>query len=162
MRVLEDARWRVSSLVSRDVPELYGVDRWFFGADRSTLILDTLRLHPGWGLVARDASGWIKGYLIRSTSGGGTRVGPFMAANSDVDRALLTRALDKRSKPRALPVSLEDAYAEIVVPVKEGPAHSLFDELGFVGREDRPRMELGEAPHVEGLQTYGTTSYLAT
>ena len=55
-----------------------------------------------------------------------------------------------------------DAYVEIVVPVKEGPARGLLNEFGFVGREDRLRMELGEAPHVEGLQTYGTTPYLAT
>ena len=37
--------------------ELYGVDRWSYGADRSALILATLKLHPGWGLVARDPSG---------------------------------------------------------------------------------------------------------
>jgi hypothetical protein len=80
------------------------------GADRSALMLATLWLHPGWGLVARNASGQIK----------------------------------------------------VVVPVKDGPAYGLLDEFGFVGREDRLRMELGEAPHAEGLQTYGTTPYLAT
>ena len=132
------------------------------GADRSALMLATLRLHPGWGLVARNASGRIKGYLIRSASGGGTRVGPFIAAILDAARALLACALDKQSKVRAVPVSLGDAYVEIVVPVKDGPAHGLLNEFGFVGREDRLRMELGEAPHVEGLQTYGTTPYLAT
>src|SRR5215217_6149598 len=95
MRGLEDDGWLVSPLVSGDLPELYGVDRWSFGADRSALMLATLRLHPGWGLVARNASGRIKSYLIRSASGGGTRIGPFMAATPDADRALLACALDK-------------------------------------------------------------------
>jgi hypothetical protein len=51
-------------------------------------------------------------YLIRSASGGGTRVGPFMAATLDAARALLACALDKQSKLRAVPVSLGDAYVE--------------------------------------------------
>jgi hypothetical protein len=65
-----------------------------------------------------------------------------MAATPDAARALLACALDKQSKPRAVPVSLGDAYVEIGVPVKEGPAHGLLDEFGFVGREDRLQMEL--------------------
>ena len=160
-RLLKDDGWKISPLVVGDLPELYGVDRWSFGADRSALILATLRLHPGWGLVARDASGRIKGYLVRSASEGGTRIGPFMASTLDAARALLAYALDARSKPRGAPVSPGDAYVEVVVP-GEGPAHDLFDEFGFVGLQDRLRMELGEAPHARGLQTYGTTPYLAT
>jgi GNAT superfamily N-acetyltransferase len=161
MRGLEDDGWLVSPLVSGNLPELYGVDRWSFGDDRSALMLATLRLHPGSGLVARDASGRIR-VASFGTLLGGTRVGCFMAATPDAARALLACALDKQSKPCAVPVSLGDAYVEIGVPVKEGPAHGLLDEFGFVGREDRLRMELGEAPRVEGLQTYGTTPYLAT
>ncbi len=160
-RVLKDDGWRISPLVVGDLPELYGVDRWSFGADRSALILATLKLHPGWGLVARDASGRIKGYLVRSTSEGGARIGPFMASTPDAARALLACALDARSKLRGAPVGLGEAYVEVVVP-GEGPAHDLFDEFGFTGREDRLRMELGEAPLTRGLQVYGTTPYLAT
>ncbi len=52
MRALEDDGWRVSPLVVGDLPELYGLDRCSFGADRSALILAALKLHPGWGLVA--------------------------------------------------------------------------------------------------------------
>ena len=159
---IRDDGWRVSPLVVGDLPELYGVDRWSFGADRSALILATLRLHPGWGLVARDTAGRIKGYLIRSASGGGTRIGPFVASTPDAARTLLAYALDMRSKPRGAPLNLGEAYVEVVLPVEEGPAHDLFDEFGFVGRGDRLRMELGEAPRTSGLQTYGTTPYLAT
>ena len=158
----QDGGWWISPLVVGDLPELCGVDRWSFGADRSALILATLRLHPGWGLVARDASGRIKGYLVRSASGGGTRIGPFMASTPGTARALLTCALEARSKPRDAPAGLGEAYVEVVVVPGGDPAHDLFDEFGFVGREDRLRMELGEAPSVRGLQTYGTTPYLAT
>ena len=85
-----------------------------------------------------------------------------MASNPDVARALLTGALDARNKPHTAFVNLGDAYVEVVVPLEEGPARGLFDEFGLVGREDRLRMELGEAPRARDLQTCGTTPYLAT
>jgi hypothetical protein len=138
-----------------DLPELYGVDRWSFGADRSALIRATLRLHPGWGLIARDASGRIKGYLIRSTYNAGTRIGPFMAAEPVIARSLLARSL-------ACPLTANGSgFIEVSVP-GAGPAHEMLSEFGFAGREDRLRMELGEAPHTKGLETYATTPYLAT
>jgi Acetyltransferase (GNAT) domain len=84
---------RVAPLLFGDLPELYGVDRWSFGRDRSAPIRATLKLHPGWGLVARDASGPIKGYLVRSASGAVVRIGPFMASSPDIARALISRAL---------------------------------------------------------------------
>src|SRR5215207_8424959 len=56
---------RVETLTFGDLPELYGLDCWSYGADRSALLLAILRLHPGQCLVARDASGAMKGYLIR-------------------------------------------------------------------------------------------------
>ena len=143
----------VTPLSFGDLPELYGVDLWSYGADRSALILATLRQYPGWGLVARDASGRIKGYLVRSASGSTVRVGPFMASSPDVAWALLTRAL-RTDGGRSVEISL---------PAPKGsPAHELLREFGFVGRRDRLRMELGEASPAKGLQTYGTTPYLAT
>src|ERR687889_1554151 len=57
----------VETLTFGDLPELYGVDHWGYGAERSALILATLKLHPGQGLVARDATGRMKGYLIPSS-----------------------------------------------------------------------------------------------
>jgi ribosomal protein S18 acetylase RimI-like enzyme len=69
---------RVGTLSFGDLPELYGLDRWSYGADRSALIFATLRLHPGGGLIARDASGSLKGYLVRSSSGRVNRIGPFV------------------------------------------------------------------------------------
>ena len=144
---------RVTPLWFGDLPELYGVDLWSYGADRSALILATLRQYPGWGLVARDASGRIQGYLVRSASGATVRVGPFMASSPEVARALLTRALETDGG-RSVEVSLPAP--------KGGPAHGLLREFGFVGRRDRLRMELGEASLTEGLQAYGTTPYLAT
>ena len=144
---------RVAPLSFGDLPELYGVDLWSYGADRSALILATLRQYPGWGIVARDASGRIKGYLVRSASGATVRVGPFMASSPDVARALLARALETDGG-RSVEVSL---------PAPKGsPAHELLHEFGFVGRRDRLRMELGEAPPTKGLQAYATTPYLAT
>ena len=146
---------RVETLSFGDLPELYGVDRWSYGADRSALILATLRLHPGRGLVARDSSGRIKGYLVRSTSGRTTRVGPFVAATPGVARLLLARALGASG----------GSPVEVTVP---GPAgsevHHLLREFGFEGREDRLQMELGEGSSArgEGLVHYGTTPYLAT
>ncbi len=144
---------RVAPLSFGDLPELYGVDLWSYGADRSTLILATLRQYPGWGLVARDAAGRIKGYLVRSASGATVRIGPLMASSPDVARALLARALETDGG-RSVEVSL---------PAPKGsPAHDLLREFGFVGRRDRLRMELGEAPRTDGLQAYSTTPFLAT
>jgi ribosomal protein S18 acetylase RimI-like enzyme len=145
----------IETLTFGDLPELYGVDRWSYGADRSALLFATLRLHPGRGLVARDSTGRIKGYLIRSAMGRATRIGPFLASTPDVARLLLTRALSATG----------GALVQVTVP---GPAccraHPLLQEFGFVGTEDRLRMELGEriATCRTGLVHYGTTPYLAT
>lgn len=144
---------RVAPLSFGDLPELYGVDLWSHGADRSALILATLRQYPGWGLVARDSTGGIQGYLVRSASGATVRVGPLMASSPDVARALLARALETDG---ARPV-------EISLPAPKGSqAHELLQEFGFVGRRDRLRMELGAAPRTDGLSAYGTTPFLAT
>jgi ribosomal protein S18 acetylase RimI-like enzyme len=145
---------RVETLTFGDLPELYGVDLWSYGADRSALLFATLRLHPGRGLVVRDSTGRIKGYLIRSARGRATRIGPFLASTPDVASLLLARAL---SATGGTPV-------QVTVP---GPArchsHALLQEFGFEGTEDRMRMELGEKKaNRTGLVHYGTTPYLAT
>jgi GNAT superfamily N-acetyltransferase len=51
---------RVEPLTFGVLPELYGVDRWSYGADRSALLLATLRLHPRRGVIARDSTGRMK------------------------------------------------------------------------------------------------------
>src|ERR671920_1696363 len=125
----------VGALTFGDLPELYGVDHWSYGADRSALLFATLRLHPGRGLVARDSTGRIEGYLIRSARGRATRIGPFLASTPDVARLLLARALQATGR----------APAQVTAP---GPtdrhAHSLLQEFGFEGTQDRMRMGLGE------------------
>ena len=146
---------RVETLTFGDLPELYGVDRWSYGADRSALLFATLRLHPGRGLLVRDSTGRIKGYLIRSVRGLATRIGPFLASTPDVARLLFARAL---SATGGTPV-------QVTVPGPAGcHAHSLLQEFGFEGTEDRMRLELGEktATCRTGLAHYGTTPYLAT
>jgi GNAT superfamily N-acetyltransferase len=146
---------RVGTLTFGDLPELYGVDHWSYGADRSALLFATLRLHPGRGLVARDSSGRIKGYLIRSARGHATRIGPFLASTPQVARLLLARALE----------AIRGTPVQIIVPgPAECQAHPLLQEFGFEGKEDRMRMELGEktATCRTGLVHYGTTPYLAT
>jgi GNAT superfamily N-acetyltransferase len=146
---------RVETLTFGDLPELYGVDHWSYGADRSALLFATLRLHPGRGLVARDSTGRIMGYLIQSARGRATRIGPFLASTPDVARLLLARAL---SATGGTPV-------QVTVPGPAGcHAHSLLQEFGFEGTEDRMRMELGKktAAYRTGLVHYGTTPYLAT
>jgi GNAT superfamily N-acetyltransferase len=146
---------RVETLTFGDLPELYGVDNWSYGADRSALLFATLRLHPGRGLLARDSTGRIKGYLIRSGRGGATRIGPFLASTPDVAHLLLARAL----------VVTGGRPVQVTIPGPSGcQAHSLLQEFGFEGTEDRMRMELGERPAAcpTGLVHYGTTPYLAT
>lgn len=142
----------IETLTAEDLPELYGVDRWSYGADRSALILAILRLHPGGSLVARAAGGRIKGYLVRSDAARAFRIGPFMASSPEVAWLLLARALE----------DVGGAPAEVTV-TGSGPAHSLLGEFGFVGREDRLKMELGESlVRFAGMEQYGTTPYLAT
>lgn len=152
--------YRVERLVMEDLPEVYGLDHWTHGGDRSALIFATLRLHPGRGFVARDSSGRVKGYLISGGTGRATRVGPFVA-ESPAARLLLENALrgpDNDGDDTPAPV-------EVTVPgPASGPAHDLLTGFGFTGREDRLRMELGEVegPRTPGLVQYGTTPYLAT
>jgi ribosomal protein S18 acetylase RimI-like enzyme len=146
---------RVETLTFGDLPELYGVDHWSYGADRSALLFATLRLHPGRGLIARDSTGRIKGYLIRSAGGRANRFGPFLASTPEVARSLLACALS----------STGDSLIQVTVPgPAECQAHSLLREFGFEGTEDRMRMELGERTVAgrTGLVHYGTTPYLAT
>jgi ribosomal protein S18 acetylase RimI-like enzyme len=146
---------RVETLSFADLPELYGVDSWSYGGDRSALIFATLRLHPGGGLVARDSSGRITGFLLRVPSERRTRIGPFLASTPAVALLLLVCALHAGD---GSPVEVA------VFGPAENPAHDLLRELGFGSREDRLRMELGEGSGVgtEGLEHYGTTPYLAT
>jgi ribosomal protein S18 acetylase RimI-like enzyme len=148
-------RHRVETLTFGDLPELYGVDHWSYGADRSALLFATLRLHPGRGLIARDSTGRIEGYLIRSARGRATRIGPFLASTPEVARLLLARALSTTGGT--------SVQATVPGPAECG-AHSLLQEFGFQGTEDRMRMELSEktATCRAGLVHYGTTPYLAT
>ena len=154
---------RVETMLFGDLPEIYGVDHWTYGADRSALIFATLRLHPGRGLVARDSSGRVKGYLIRGEARGqagpatraATRIGPFVASDPGVARMLLLSALGGAG----------GAAIEVTVPgPAHEPAHALLQEFGFVGRADRRRMDLGEKLDSgrAGLTHSGTTPYLAT
>jgi hypothetical protein len=146
---------RVETLSFGDLPELYGLDRWSYGADRSALIFATLRLHPGGGLVARDSSGRIKGYLVRSSSGHTNRIGPFVASSPGVARLLLSGALRASG----------GSPVEVTVPGwLESSAHGLLREFGFKGRRDRLQMELGaeNGSREARMEHYGTTPYLAT
>jgi GNAT superfamily N-acetyltransferase len=146
---------RVETLSFGDLAELYGLDRWSYGGDRSALIFATLRLHPSRGLVARDPSGQIKGYLVHGSWGATTNVGPLVASTPSVARLLLAHALR----------AVGGSPVEVTVPgPAESPAHDLLREFGFRGRKDRLRMELGEESGVRlsGLEHYGTTPYLAT
>ena len=83
------------------------------------------------------------------------RIGPFLASTPDVARLLLARALPATG---GTPV-------QVTVSGSAGcHAHSLLQEFGFEGTEDRMRMELGEKKDAyrTGLVHYGTTPYLAT
>lgn len=156
---VENADYGVETLGDRDLSEVCGVDLWTGGADRSALLTAILQRHPEGGLVAKDPSGRVKGYLIRcSVPGsvpGSVRIGPFMASDICVARDLLSEALKRGS----------GSVIEVTVTGPEGDAaHDLFREFGFTGTEGRLRMELGEerGRREPGLHEYGTTPYLAT
>lgn len=151
----ETARSRpVDTLRFGDLPELYGVDLWGHGADRSPLIFAALGLRSGRGFVARDAAGRIEGYLILDASHDPVRIGPFSAGTTDAARDLLLCALE----------AADDTPIRVIATgPSDCPSHDLFREFGFVGREDRLRMELGEeAAGPGGLIQYGTTPFVAT
>ncbi len=145
---------RVDTLRFGDLPELYGVDLWGHGADRSPLIFSALRLRSGRGFVARDAAGRIEGYLILDASHPPVRLGPFAAKTTEAARRLLLRALEAAG----------DAPVRAIATGPDGcPSHDLFRQFGFVGREDRLRMELGEeTAGIGGLLQYATTPFMAT
>ncbi len=145
---------RVDTLRFGDLPELYGVDLWGHRADRSPLIFSALGLRSGMGFVARDAAGRIEGYLILDASDDPVRLGPFSAGTTDAARRLLLRALE----------AIGDAPVRAIATGPDGcPSHDLFRQFGFVGREDRLRMELGEdAADTGGLLQYATTPFMAT
>src|SRR5688500_19094064 len=84
---------KVETLTFGDLPELYGVDHWSYGADRSALLFATLRLHPGHGLVARDSQGRLHGYLLRSARGREPRITPLLAYTTEAAHLLLPHAL---------------------------------------------------------------------
>ena len=145
---------RVSRLSLKDLPELCGLDRRSCGADRAALILTTLKTYPGPGLVARDASDRISGYLLSGVAGGTVSIGPFAAASPAIARALLARVLL---------TTRTDAPVEVVVPnPSASPALEVLEELGFHHRRDRLLMELGGTRARRGFEQYGTTPYLAT
>ncbi len=145
---------RVDTLRFGDLPELYGVDLWCHGADRSPLIFSALGLRFGRGFVARDAAGRVEGYLVLDASDDPVRIGPFCARTTDAARRLLLRALK----------TADDAPVRVVATGPDDcPSHELFREFGFVGRGDRLRMELGEEnAGPGGLLQYGTTPFIAT
>jgi hypothetical protein len=148
-----DTRW-IETLRFGDLPELYGLDLWGHGADRSPLIFSALGLRSGRGFVARDAAGRIEGYLILDASEDPVRIGPFSAKTADAARRLLLRALE----------SAGDAPVRAIATGPDGcPSHDLFGEFGFVGRKDRLRMERGEeVADPGGLLQYATTPFMAT
>jgi len=145
---------RVDTLRFGDLPELYGIDLWGHGADRSPLIFSALGLRSGRGFVAREAAGRVEGYLILDASHPPVRLGPFAAKTTEAARRLLLRALEAAG----------DAPVRAIATGPDGcPSHDLFRQFGFVGREDRLRMELGEeAAGIGGLLQYATTPFMAT
>jgi ribosomal protein S18 acetylase RimI-like enzyme len=90
-------RLLVTPLSFGDLPELYGGDRRSFGGDHSALIRATLNLRPGRELIARDASGRINGYLVRSTYESTVRIGSLMLLR----RMLLAPCSHTHSRPTA-------------------------------------------------------------
>ena len=145
---------RVDTLRFGDLPELYGVDLWGHGADRSPLIFSALGLRSGRGFVGRDVAGRIEGYLILDASDDPVRLGPFSAKSAEAARRLLLRALE----------AVGDAPIRAIATGPDGcPSHDLFREFGFVGRKDRLRMERGEeVADPGGLLQYATTPFMAT
>jgi ribosomal protein S18 acetylase RimI-like enzyme len=144
----------IDTLRFGDLPELYGVDLWGNGADRSPLIFSALGLRSGRGLVARDAAGRMEGYLILDASDAPVRIGPFAARTPEAARRLLLRALWAAG---------DNPVRVISTGTEDCPSHDLLRELGFVGRPDRLRMELGRrADAPGGLDQYGTTPFMAT
>ena len=145
---------RVDTLRFGDLPELYGLDLWGHGADRSPLLFSALGLRSGMGFVTRDAAGRIEGYLILDASDDPVRLGPFSARTTDAARRLLLRALEAAA---GAPVRAIDTGPDGC------PSHDLFREFGFVGRRDRLRMERGEeVADLGGLLQYATTPFMAT
>jgi hypothetical protein len=130
---------------------------WIAGppGDRSPLISATLRLHPGQGLVARDSSELIKGYLVRSSWGDATCTGPFVASSPGVARLLLACALGARRIVRGGHRARSS----------RNPDARFAPGIRLQGSQDHLRMELGEGSggRLSGLlEQYGTTPYPAT
>lgn len=93
---------------------------------------------------------------------------PFVAEDDEVARLLLERTLDASKEGSPVEVTVTGPDSGPAAGSADGPAacpaHALLREFGFEGREDRLRMELGEASPLRrsGLHHYGATPYLAT
>lgn len=138
----------VRRLTLDDLPEVAGMDRPIFGADRTHLLEALFREFPGRFLGAFDSSGGIQGFLVAQHR----RIGPWVARTSLAAEALLRFAGTVPFPGKPL----------LVVPGVNSHAGELLPRFGFdVEREGRHMQWSASPTAVPGDRSavFGQTSF---
>lgn len=98
-------------------PDLVTLDRQFFGADRSQVLLAQLRRFPGRFLGAYSVEGSLVGYALAQRK----RIGPWGAATPEVAASLLMAALRLDF----------DSAPEVILPSPNQAGRELLKAAGF-------------------------------
>jgi GNAT superfamily N-acetyltransferase len=121
----------IQSISIRELDELARWDSTFFGANRHEVLQALLSFFPGRGLMLRDGTGQIAGYLFAQ----GNRIGPWVMRPSRNAEALLQAAL-------ALPF---EGTLSLDVPEVNQDAMVLLQRYGFEQRRANRHMGRGQS-----------------
>jgi GNAT superfamily N-acetyltransferase len=98
---------RAAAMMTCDLGEVCQLDREVFGADRSQLLAELLRRAPERAWVVRDGSGLL-GYCLGRTGRLSTQLGPVVASDAGVARALVESSCHHGAHAIAIDVTRYD------------------------------------------------------
>ncbi len=133
VRRLVPAGADIAALTAADLAAVAGYDAQIFGADRAPLLAALCHRVPQAAFVARRA-GRICGFALGRDGRLATQLGPVVAEDEAVARALMSRAFENMQG--AVFVDIADCHRSV---------RAWLDELGFVVQRPFTRMLLGRS-----------------
>jgi len=135
----------IQSITMRELDELVEWDSTIFGANRYKVFQALLAFFPGRGLMLRDETGQVAGYLFSQ----GNRIGPWVMRQNKNAETLLQAAL-------ALPYN---GTVSLAVPEMNQPAIKLLQRYGFEKVRANHHMGRGQGePAFQRQNIYAQTS----